>query len=259
LFSDFSFRNNGHVSTTADLGRAVVTGLPADQGKFRVPSLRNMASSDGLASVDLDTLAKQLRRQVNERHVAAAVRVLARAGCLLVEPPSSARAFIRLLATPTRIASELTGERDYERELLRALWRAVGRRIEDGATIDLDGLPPGFGGAIGSLPVLERLQAEQFVQVSRDGGGFRLDPRCVVENWLPVDWDALARRRVVDMDRLDAMQGYAQTRSCRRAFVLRYFGDPDVRPTCGACDRCLGTTSEAPTRAPTVRRTARHA
>jgi hypothetical protein len=33
---------------------------------------------------------------------------------------------------------------------------------------------------------------------------------------------------VVDMDRLDAMQGYAQTRSCRRAFVLRYFGDPDV-------------------------------
>ena len=43
LFSDFSFRNNGHVSTTADLGRAVVTGLPADQGKFRVPSLRNIA------------------------------------------------------------------------------------------------------------------------------------------------------------------------------------------------------------------------
>ncbi len=222
-------------------------------------ALRNVATADGLASIDLDTLAKDLRRQVNERHVAAAVRVLARAGCLLVEPPSAARVFVRLLATPARIAAELTGERDYERELLRALWRAVGRRIEDGASIDLDGLPPGFGGAMGTLPVLERLQAEQFVQIARDGGGFRLDPRCVVENRLPVDWDELARRRVVDMDRLDAMQGYAQTRSCRRAFVLRYFGDPDVRPTCGACDRCLGTTPEAPARAPTARRAARHA
>jgi len=65
------------------------------------------------------------------------------------------------------------------------------------------------------------------------------------------------RRRAVDMDRLDAMQRYAQTRSCRRAFVLRYFGDPDVRPTCGACDRCLGSMSEAPTRAPRGRRAAR--
>jgi len=222
-------------------------------------ALRSVATADGLASIDLDTLAKELRRQVNERHVAAAVRVLARAGCLLVEPPSAGRVGVRLLATPTRIAAELCGAREYERELLRALWRAVGRRIEDGASIDLDGLPPGFGGAMGIMPVLERLQAEQFVQLSRDGGGFRLDARCVVENWLPVDWDELARRRGVDMERLDAMQGYAQTRSCRRAFVLRYFGDPDVRPTCGACDRCLGTTREAPARSPKARRAARRA
>lgn len=43
LFSDFSFRNNGHVSSTQDLGRAAVTGAASDEGKFRVPSLRNIA------------------------------------------------------------------------------------------------------------------------------------------------------------------------------------------------------------------------
>jgi ATP-dependent DNA helicase RecQ len=80
-----------------------------------------------------------------------------------------------------------------------------------------------------------------------------------VDHWLPVDWDELARRRTVDMDRLDAMQQYAQTRSCRRAFVLRYFGDPDVRPACGACDRCLGTTTDAPARTSRSRRASRSA
>jgi ATP-dependent DNA helicase RecQ len=98
---------------------------------------------------------------------------------------------------------------------------------------------------MGIVPVLERLEQEQFVTWARSGGGFRLEGRAIVENHVPVDWQLLARRRAVDMDRLDAMQRYAQTRSCRRAFVLRYFGDPDVRTECGACDRCLGTTPDA--------------
>ncbi|HEU4632131.1 MAG TPA: HRDC domain-containing protein, partial [Gemmatimonadaceae bacterium] len=30
------------------------------------------------------------------------------------------------------------------------------------------------------------------------------------------------------------------TTGCRRAFVLRYFGDPDARAACSGCDNCLG-------------------
>ena len=37
------------------------------------------------------------------------------------------------------------------------------------------------------------------------------------------------------------MQQYAYTKGCRRGFVLRYFGDPAARTTCGGCDNCLGT------------------
>ncbi|SHJ03036.1 cytochrome c peroxidase [Hymenobacter daecheongensis DSM 21074] len=44
LFTDESFRNNGlDRSFAADSGRAHITGLAADQGKFKVPSLRNVA------------------------------------------------------------------------------------------------------------------------------------------------------------------------------------------------------------------------
>lgn len=43
LFTDFSYRNNGLDSTFADKGRNRITSLKSDIGKFRVPSLRNVA------------------------------------------------------------------------------------------------------------------------------------------------------------------------------------------------------------------------
>ncbi len=208
--------------------------------------LRQHSDPTGLAALNVERLAALLPAKAGERQAGAALRVLAAAGALDVEPPSPGRIWIRLLATPGRIARELAGTRGYDREVLRALWRAEGKRLESGTTVDLDGLPPGFGGWMGVVPVLARLESEQFVTWSRSGGGFRLDRRCREANWLPVDWHARDRRRRADIGRLDAMQRYSQTRACRRAFVLRYFGDPDVRPQCDACDRCLGSTASAP-------------
>ena len=43
LFTDHAFRNNGLDLTFADPGLGGVTGQPGDLGKFRVPSLRNVA------------------------------------------------------------------------------------------------------------------------------------------------------------------------------------------------------------------------
>jgi cytochrome c peroxidase len=43
LLTDFSFRNNGLDTAFADEGRARITLNPSDLGKFKVPSLRNVA------------------------------------------------------------------------------------------------------------------------------------------------------------------------------------------------------------------------
>ena len=45
LFTDQGFHNIGLDSVTADSGRAGVTGAPADAGKFRTPTLRNIAQT----------------------------------------------------------------------------------------------------------------------------------------------------------------------------------------------------------------------
>jgi ATP-dependent DNA helicase RecQ len=201
--------------------------------------LRQRASADGLVSETVEALAGALPPSFDERKVGAALRALAASGAISVEQPALGRVWVRLLATPERIGAELCGRRHLDLEALRALWRAAGKQLQLGASINLDKLPRALGRSYALIPVLERLQSEQYLTWARTGGGIRLDPQSRDATWLPVDWRALDRRRLTDLARLDAVQRYAQTKSCRRAFVLRYFGDPDVRVSCSACDRCL--------------------
>jgi ATP-dependent DNA helicase RecQ len=49
--------------------------------------------------------------------------------------------------------------------------------------------------------------------------------------------DAEHRRSELERSRVEMMRTYAELRTCRRAFVLSYFGG-DPPPTCGHCDAC---------------------
>jgi ATP-dependent DNA helicase RecQ len=61
----------------------------------------------------------------------------------------------------------------------------------------------------------------------------------------PVDLAHLAAKRAGDEDRLHAMCAYAAGSTCRRAYVLRYFGSDEARERCEACDRCQGLGAAA--------------
>ncbi len=50
---------------------------------------------------------------------------------------------------------------------------------------------------------------------------------------------AVAESRVeIERSRVEMMRAYAETRDCRRVFLLTYFGEPTSGP-CGNCDTCL--------------------
>ncbi|HEU6452106.1 MAG TPA: ATP-dependent DNA helicase RecQ [Gemmatimonadaceae bacterium] len=203
--------------------------------------LRRAADNTGLARLSPADIASVARGQVKEREAESALRVLVQGHAIVNEPSTANRIWVRLLASPDRIKRELGEGREAERDLLRALWRAVGSRVQNGATIDPAGLPPGFGGAQGVSALLEGLQARQFVVWERTGGGLRLRHPGAPLSKFSIDWDALDRHRRADMDKLDSMQRYAYATGCRRGFLLRYFGDPAAMRTCDGCDICLGT------------------
>jgi len=52
--------------------------------------------------------------------------------------------------------------------------------------------------------------------------------------------------RSIQKSRIEMMRAYAETRQCRRQFLLRYFGEVGTEP-CADCDNCrAGTVSDAP-------------
>ncbi len=206
--------------------------------------LRRSADQSGAVDLTPEEIAVRLKTKAGARDVESSLRVLTQAGAYRVEQESGARVLVRLMATPERIKRELGGQHSLELGLLRAMWRVAGSALEDGAPIDLDGLPPGFGGGMGAMPLLDGLQSRQFLQWKRCGSGNTLTAPQKPLTAFRIDWAILDRRRKADLQKLDAMQQYAYTKGCRRGFVLRYFGDPAARTygtSCGGCDNCTGS------------------
>jgi ATP-dependent DNA helicase RecQ len=213
-------------------------------------ALKRRADSTGLVRSTADDIASLIPGKVSGRDVESAMRILQRENVLRTESDSFSRVFVRLIATPDRIKRELVAENDPGRELLRAMWRVVGSALNIGAAIDLDAIAPGYGGAAGLLRVLDDLQSRQFLVYERTGGGTRLVRPGVPFSDFKIDFSPIERRRKAELGKLDAMQSYAYTTSCRRAFTLRYFGDPAARPKCEGCDNCLGLHKGKPSRGP---------
>jgi ATP-dependent DNA helicase RecQ len=203
--------------------------------------MRRKADRSGSIDLTPDQIAARLKTKAGGREVESAMRILTSSGAFSIPQEGSMRAIVRLLATPERIKRELGDNDAMELGILRAMWRVAGTALNDGAPIDLDGLPPGFGGAGGAMPLLDALQSRQFLEWRRAGSAAALTAPKKPLTAFRIDWETLDRRRKNDLQKLDSMQQYAYTKGCRRGFVLRYFGDPAARTTCTGCDNCLGT------------------
>lgn len=217
-------------------------------------ALRKMSDARGLVTADVAGILRSIKAKASTREVEGAIRIMEKYGAVTESAGEVSRVHVRLLATPERIKRELTGVANQELGLLRALWRGVGANLKLGANVDLDGLPPGLGGAARCLPLLEALEEKQFLHWERLNSGLHLTDRNAQLSKFAIDWALIDRRRAGDLSKLQAVQKYAYTKECRRGFVLRYFGDPAARRRCDGCDNCLGVAavasprSEAPVR-----------
>ncbi len=208
---------------------------------------QRLADREGLVAADAAEIAASAggKAKVSDREAESALRILMRAGALAIADASRQQVHVRLLATPERIKTELDEVTDgLALALLRSLWKRSRGLLQRGLVADLDALPPGLGGPQGAMALLDQLQARQFVVWKRLGEGLTLmEASRPLGEW-PVDWEGLDRRRRGELRKLEAVQQYAYTKYCRRAFVLRYFGDPAAKPRCDNCDNCLGIKHE---------------
>jgi ATP-dependent DNA helicase RecQ len=187
--------------------------------------------------ITVHRLAAMIGKRGSINNVTAALRVLREARALTETTGSPERVTVRVVGTPQRIAHEIGGIESLELGLLRALWRSHSSRLASGVTVDLGQLPPGLGGAATAIPLLDSLQSRHLIVWTPAETTYRLVDHPVPLHRL-VPRTRLEQHRRYAQQKLRAMERYAFTSRCRRAELLRYFGERMPTSRCNACDNC---------------------
>lgn len=208
---------------------------------YRVVQTR--AATGELARMCAADLARAVPQARGERQIESALHILEGSGAIRRITRGGGPPRIRLIATTTRIRRELDGAgRRVERALVDALRQRFGDApLYYGVEVAWQELGRLAGSADEARHRLDTLAAEGFLEWARaPPAGIEIGLQ-VAPARLAVDWQALKASRRHQETRVRQVQRYAHHGGCRRAFLLRYFGDPDGRRKgCQACDRCLG-------------------
>ncbi len=64
-------------------------------------------------------------------------------------------------------------------------------------------------------------------------------------NRLPIDFEKIEMRRDRAFQKLDMVLRYAQTKDCKRNYILEYFMESDITGVCGRCSSCKGSITKS--------------
>lgn len=209
--------------------------------------LKDRANDQGIVEGSITVIGQAVAGLRGQRKVESALRILETAGLIAGgrRAQGDSLGVMRLIATPARIRSELRApERAEDLDFLRKLWKlAGGEVIHRGVSLMPREVYRAGGGYARTAARIDRLQREGYIEWTEHRfDGLLLLDRKADPNRLPIDYRVLQARRRNDESKLAAMQGYVYSDECRRAYVLRYFGEEGVAGDCGACDTCLGET-----------------
>jgi ATP-dependent DNA helicase RecQ len=128
-------------------------------------------------------------------------------------------------------------------EVLRAIWRGVREDPRRGADERLlRKVVPGEASEAQVAAAIRLLVRAGYLR-ERDGMMEAVKPGDDPSTPAPAPLDAaaLSQRAEVERAKLRSMTQYAYATTCRRKYILEYFGDEDARGVpCGTCDVCAG-------------------
>jgi len=92
--------------------------------------------------------------------------------------------------------------------------------------------------------ILALLKKGGFIETS-SRSKYRLTEAARKNRDLVLNLASYETKKSYDQSKLAMMLQYAETTSCRRRFILNYFGEDYERASCGACDNCLRVSQAA--------------
>ena len=65
---------------------------------------------------------------------------------------------------------------------------------------------------------------------------------CYRTNNIPINFEGLIQRKKLAIQKLDLVEEFANTKQCKRNFILQYFGE-DIKSNCNKCSSCLNEST----------------
>jgi ATP-dependent DNA helicase RecQ len=175
--------------------------------------------------------------------VGTALQILAKTGVIERLEMSGGLAMVRIQSQLPTMVEMLPKEAHLKRQVLRAVERGVADRREEAVYLHPRWLMQQTGldrEAVGrALGELRKLPGFEYVPPFR-GRAIHIRQRDLPFEQLGIDFAALEARKQSDLEKLEQVVAFAQSKRCRQLSILQYFGDPEAR-ACGRCDRCQGT------------------
>jgi ATP-dependent DNA helicase RecQ len=182
------------------------------------------------------------RVDVNDSAVGTVLKILESAGAVERFRPRENMAIVRLNVEPDEpsLFERVPKSASVQQQVIRGVEGLVNRRFGEPVYFH----PDDFAARLGlDRPALTRALKALASELPLDyvppfrGNAVRVLDRSRTAKKLEIDYAALNERKQREYAKLDRMIQYAESRQCRRAYILNYFGDTDT-PQCGHCDNC---------------------
>ncbi len=186
-----------------------------------------------------DQLAEDVPEFPNSMGVSTALKLLESAGHLLRLSRSTHTATFVL----ERPHAHITERAKVQRKILQSLKKLASATGIVEISLEALALYTGLNDASlrRGIHALENAQLIEY-QPPFQGRGVRLTEPVPPEK-LNIDWAAQEQKAAHAYEKLEIMRQYVFSRACRRAYLLRYFGEKSVAGNCQNCDVC-GTGSQ---------------
>ncbi len=185
-----------------------------------------------------EAIAKKLPGKVNDMAIGTCLNLFERAGVIQRAARGTNHAYVKRL----NALMPLDSRARTQKAVYAALKEALGDRLDEGTTLDLNALVNHVGIARESvMTALHGLHERGLIDYTppQRGRAMRLIKRASELPDLGIDLSALISKQTREQAKLDCMVNYAHTTDCRRHYILGYFGEHRAKGSCGSCDRCL--------------------
>ena len=200
-------------------------------------------------------IKESARLDLNESAVGTALKILEGAGAVERFRPRENMAIVRINAEADEpsLIGRVNPSAHVQLTTLRGVEGLVNRRFGESVYFQ----PDDFAARLGlDRPALTRALKALAVELPLDyvppfrGNAVRVNDRTRRPRDLVIDFRELEAKKQREYDKLDRMIRYAQATTCRRSYILGYFGDQDA-VECGRCDNC-GPVDGRPSTSPSL-------